>query len=293
MATTYRETMAEHPGEIQKTALVTGASRGLGFEIARLLAARGWAVALVARDPVRIEAAREALAREFPRAGLLAWACDLEIEGSARHAVERAVAAFGGLDLLVNNAGAISAAPFVGLDPGALRSSVALHVLAPAEAMQAAWPFFVARSGGRVVNVSAIEGLVGGPLLSACATGKFGLVGLTESVRAEWAARGVGITLVCPGFLRPAAEVKGTPGVAGVPGLPPCVAGWLRSPFVSMDVRRAAELVLEASERGKPRIVLTPAAKVLAVVAGVAPGLVARVAAAVGRRLWRDPEVAG
>jgi NAD(P)-dependent dehydrogenase (short-subunit alcohol dehydrogenase family) len=288
--------MAEDPPEIQKVALVTGGSRGLGLEMARILARRGWALALVARDPAGLESARRLLARESPSAPSLSIACDLGRSGSARSAVEACKGAFGRLDLLVNNAGAISPAPFASLSRDTIATSLDLHVLAPAEAMGAAFPLLSAGRRGRVINVSAIEGLVGVPLLAACASGKFGLVGLTESVRAEWASKGVGVTLACPGFLRPAGGSGISPKAAPRPPsnrLPGGADRWMHLPLLSMEVDRAAARILEASERGRPRIVLTPAARALALLHGVAPGLVARVASRVGGRLWRDPEIRG
>jgi len=283
--------MAEDPPEIQKVALVTGGSRGLGLAMARILARRGWAIALVARDPAGLERARGLLATESPSARTLSISCDLGRPGAARSAVEACEGAFARLDLLVNNAGAISPVPFASLPREAIAASLDLHVLAPAEAMAAAFPLLSARGEGRVINVSAIEGLVGVPLLAACASGKFGLVGLTESVRAEWASRGVGVTLACPGFLRPA----DAPGASreAVRRLPAAADRWMHLPLLSVEVGRAAARILDASERGRPRIVLTPAAKILALLHGVAPGLVARVSARVGGRLWRDPEFRG
>lgn len=286
--------MAEETRKIQKVALVTGGSRGLGLEIARILVREGWAVALVARDPGGLDHARASLLAEVPAARILLIPVDLEAEGSARAAVERAAIEFGRLDLLVNNAGAIRPAPFSTLSRDAVASSLALHVLAPAEAMSCAWPHFERQGAGRVVNVSAIEGLVGAPLVSACAAGKFGLSGLSDSVRAEWAGRGVLVTLACPGFLRPT-RGAGWPveSVNSGTGAPKELARWMHSRWFSMELAEAARRILDASERGRPRVVLTSVARLLVGLDGIAHGLVTRLAAAAGSRLWRDPDPRG
>jgi NAD(P)-dependent dehydrogenase (short-subunit alcohol dehydrogenase family) len=267
-------------GAAVQAALVTGGSRGLGRALASELLRRGYSVAVVARDATALEVARCTLDASSP-GRVAAWTCDVGREGEARNAVARAEERFGRLDLLVNNAGQIDLAPLEATDREAFERSLDVHLYGPVALMRAALPA-LERSGGRVINVAAIEGLVGLPLLGATAAGKFALVGVTQCARGEWARRGVGVTLVCPGLIR----------TTGDPAMPGGGARRLRLPGISISVERAARRIVDASEQRRARLVLTPLARGMALWGAVSPGTLASVASRAARR-WRSPHTPG
>jgi NAD(P)-dependent dehydrogenase (short-subunit alcohol dehydrogenase family) len=279
--------MAPGPGIVQTgaVALVTGASRGLGFALARELVASGSRVALVARDPAALERARGRLCAAGPADAaerIVVVAADVGVRDQARAAIETVLARFGRLDLLLNNAGTIDFGSAAETPDEVYAAALRVHFWGPLTLMRAALPAMRRQGGGGIVNVAAIEGLVGVPRLAATAASKFALVGLTESVRAEWAADGVRVTLICPGFIRP----EPGPGAAGPPAPIPG-ARLARLPGVSIGEAAAARKILAAARRGRARLVLTPAARALVVWHALAPGSLGRAMAALERRLWR------
>jgi NAD(P)-dependent dehydrogenase (short-subunit alcohol dehydrogenase family) len=213
--------------------------------------------------------------------------CDVGDERQGAAAVERTLAHFGRLDLLVNNAGTLAMRPLDRVERAELDASLAVHVLGPLAILRAALPA-LERSRGRIVNVSAVEGLVGVPRLGATVAGKFALVGLSECARAEWWRRGVRLTLVCPGFIRDP-DTAATRQAWG----PRWLERLARSPITSVSRGRAARRILDASERGRARLVLTPAARLLVVWSALAPGSLAWLAARVEARLWRGAAAPG
>lgn len=279
------ERMSSRGSSVQEVALVTGASRGLGREIARQLLERGASVALIARSPEGLEQARRALEAGAP-GRVAAWPCDVANAEEARRAVTATVARFGRLDLLVNNAGRIDVTPLDAVSRDDLERALGVHLFGPLALMRCALEGpFARQAGGRVINVAAIEGLVGAPRIGATAASKFALVGMSECARAEWARRGVRVTLVCPGFIRQTQTQA--PSAEGVSAAPPAILRLARLPGLSIDVERAARRILRASDRDRARLVLTPAARALLLCHALAPQSLSRVAAWAERRLWR------
>jgi len=262
---------------------VTGGSRGLGRELARALLARGFAVAIVARGREALATAERELARGAP-GRVAAWPCDVGDAAQCREAVERVVETFGRLDLLANCAGTIGVAPIERQARADFEASLAVHLYGPLALMIAARDALVRAGRGRIVNVAAIEGLIGVPRLAATVAGKFALVGVSQSLAAEWRGLGIRVTLVCPGFIRPPRSEAG--GAPATP-MPRWVALAARSSLASIGRERAARRILAASDRGQARLVLTPLARVLFLWGALAPGSLARFAAWADRRAWR------
>ncbi|MGP3690637.1 SDR family NAD(P)-dependent oxidoreductase [Streptomyces sp. IBSNAI002] len=184
-------------------ALVTGASSGIGAATGRALAAEGATVALVARRADRLEQ----LAAEIEAGGgrALAVPCDITDRGDATDAVRRSVECFGGLDIVVNNAGQMLLGEF-GSAPAELSDRmVGLNVDGLLNISRAALPHLVeaaARRGRGVadlVNISSVAGrkaVAGGAVYALT---KYGVVGLSEALRLELAGRQVRVTVVEPG----------------------------------------------------------------------------------------------
>jgi len=178
-----------------RTALVTGASRGIGAAIARRLAREGARVALVARD----EHALEALAAELGN-GSVAAACDLHLPGAA-DVVQAALDDLGTdpPDILVNNAGAFLVAPAHETSVDVFRETLELNLTAPFAFVRAFLPEMRRRGAGHIVTVGSIADRAIFPGNAAYAASKHGLRALHEVLRAELRGSGVRASLVSPG----------------------------------------------------------------------------------------------
>jgi NADP-dependent 3-hydroxy acid dehydrogenase YdfG len=172
--------------------IVTGASSGIGAATARQLAGLGARVVLAARRTDRLEA----LARELP--GAVAVTTDVTVDGEFEHLVAETVDRFGGVDVLVNNAGQGLHVPLEQLDPVDLRAVFELNVVAPLRGMQAVLPSMRSTGGGAVVNVSSATSLRVFPGLGGYSATKAALNMLSQVARIELADAGVTVSVVYP-----------------------------------------------------------------------------------------------
>src|SRR5262249_14186196 len=152
-----------------RVVLITGGSRGLGLVLAREYARRGAALVLLARDPEELERARHDLAGRG--ATVLALACDVGDETQVAAAVRRAVARFGRLDIVVNNAGDIEVGPVETMNRDDWERAMSTNFWGALHTTLAALPHMRIHGEGRVVNISSIGGLVALPhLVPYCAS---------------------------------------------------------------------------------------------------------------------------
>ncbi|GIW13904.1 MAG: 3-oxoacyl-ACP reductase [Tepidiforma sp.] len=184
-----------------KVVLVTGAGSGMGRATAILFADEGARVAAVDvnREPV------EAVAAEIRAAGgaARAWACDVANRAAVERLVEEVVAEFGGLDVLVNNAGISAAAPFESENYEDVWSrTLAVDLTAMTHTIRAALPHLRRSSSPRIINIASTEGLGATPGHSAYTAAKHGVVGLTRSLALEFGREGITVNCVCPGPIR-------------------------------------------------------------------------------------------
>lgn len=181
-------------------ALITGASSGIGAAMARLAAARGCDVGLVARRAERLEA----LAGELRAAGARAdvFMADLSQAGAARKLAEEVKAAGARVDVLVNNAGATVTKGFAGTTLAEQIAFLELTVVTPVALAHAFLPSMLEQRFGRIINVSSIAALSsGGKGNTLYPAGKSFLLKFSQSVNAEVKHRGVHVTAVLPGFV--------------------------------------------------------------------------------------------
>jgi 3-oxoacyl-[acyl-carrier protein] reductase len=178
-----------------KPALVTGASGGIGAEIARVLHSLGAAVVLsgTRRD------ALDALAAELP--GAHACAADLRETGAADALVAAAEDAAGPLHVLVNNAGLTRDMLALRMKDEDFDAVLDMDLAAPFRLARAAMRGMLRRRAGRIVSIGSITGSVGNPGQSNYAAAKAGLIGLTKALAQEVASRGVTVNVVSPGFV--------------------------------------------------------------------------------------------
>jgi len=241
-----------------RRALVTGASSGIGEATARLLAAEGYRVALLARRAERLEA----LARELPQsAAPLVLACDLADATALEAAVAHAGEAFGGLDLVVNNAGMGYRARVEDLEAATLQRLWATNASAVLLVCKAALPWL--RRGERpvVVNVSSVLGRRGYPTQAAYAASKAAVCSIGESLRLEWSEHGIAVCTLDP--TRTRTEILAAqPNPAGLADPDPSGA---------MPAEEVAGAVLELDRTPRPERFLSASWRWLGVLSLVAP----------------------
>jgi 3-oxoacyl-[acyl-carrier protein] reductase len=179
-----------------KTALVTGASGGLGGAIARALHARG---AVVTLSGTRLEAL-EALAAELGERTHIAQ-CDLSDPASVEALVPKAESAMGSVDALINNAGVTRDNLFMRMKDVEWESVLAVDLTAPFRLSRAALKGMMKRRFGRIINISSIVGVKGNPGQANYAAAKAGMIGMSKSLAQEVASRGITVNCIAPGFI--------------------------------------------------------------------------------------------
>ena len=241
-----------------KVVLITGGSRGLGLVLARQFCAEGARVALLARDPD--ELAKRASELEQRGAEVLTIPCDLLDRAKIGAAVQNVVAHFGGLDVLINNAGIIEIGPLEHMQRADFERAMNLHFWAPFDLIMQALPHFRRRGGGRIVNIASIGGRMAVPHLAPYCASKFALVGLSDALRAELARDRIHVTTVTPGLMR-----TGSQGNAKFKGDHLAEYTWFSLstalPFASIQAERAAAQIISACRRGLPSLTIPLAAR--------------------------------
>ena len=180
----------------RKVWLITGAGRGLGVDIAKAALAAGHAVVATGRDAVKVAAA------VGEHDDLLTIKLDVTRPADAQAAVEAAVAKFGRLDVLVNNAGNFFAGFFEELSPEQVRNQIETLLFGPMNVTRAALPAMRKQRSGLLVTISSTAGISGQMFCTAYAAAKFGIEGWMESLTPEVAPFGIRTMLVEPGFFR-------------------------------------------------------------------------------------------
>lgn len=179
-----------------RNAIVTGASSGIGRDVATMFASQGANVALVARRRELLEA----LADELTEFGVeaLPIVCDVTHQSEVNQAVDKACDAFGGMDIVVNNAGVLIPSLFSEARVEDLRRMMDVNFFGAVHVTHAALPIMQDAGFGNIVNIASIAGRRGGTTLSGYSASKFALIGFTESLRMELFGSGVIASLVVP-----------------------------------------------------------------------------------------------
>jgi meso-butanediol dehydrogenase/(S,S)-butanediol dehydrogenase/diacetyl reductase len=180
---------------VTRCAIVTGAGSGIGRAVARALAADGHAVALVGRRPQPLEE----LAAELPVAAALP--ADVGDPAAARVVVAAAVERFGGVDVLVNDAGVGESAPVLDETLEHWESTLRSNLTGAFLMTQLALPHLIERRGS-IVNVSSVNGVLAGPGWTSYSVSKAGLIMLARCVANDYGRTGVRANAVCPGWVR-------------------------------------------------------------------------------------------
>jgi NAD(P)-dependent dehydrogenase (short-subunit alcohol dehydrogenase family) len=262
-----------------KTVLITGGSRGLGLVMAREFAREGARVAICARDEAELQRAQTDLGGE-----VMTIPCDVTNKQSVALMIDRVNSRFGGVDVLVNNAGVIQVGPIEVMTPADFEEAMKIHFWGPLNTIFAVLPAMRARKSGRIVNISSIGGKVSVPHLVPYSASKFALVGLSKGLRTELMKDGIKVTTVCPGLMR-----TGSPRNADFKGKHQLEYAWFSIsdalPLLTVSAENAARQIVRACKRGEAELVISVPAKVAVLFESLFPEVMSQILAAVNQFL--------
>ncbi|HEX5875033.1 MAG TPA: SDR family oxidoreductase [Pyrinomonadaceae bacterium] len=241
-----------------KTVLITGGSRGLGLVLAREFAHEGSRLVLCARDEQELEYARMDLGELG--AEVMTVKCDVRNKDDVADMIAAVESRFGGVDVLVNNAGVIQVGPIEVMTHEDFELAMKAHFWGPLNTIMAVLPSMRARRQGRIVNISSIGGKVSVPHLVPYNASKFALVGLSKGLRAELKKDGIVVTTICPGLMR-----TGSPRNAEFKGKHRLEYAWFSIsdalPMLTVSAENAARQIVSACKRGRAELVISVPAK--------------------------------
>lgn len=255
----------------KKVVLITGGSRGLGLVLARQLCAEGARIALLARDSDELARARDELVQ---RGGeVMTISCDLLDPAQIESAVQEVADHFGGIDIVINNAGIIEVGPLDHMQRDEFERAMNLHFWAPFNLIMKAIPHLRRRGEGRIVNIASIGGKIAVPHLAPYCASKFALVGLSDALRTELARDNIHVTTVAPGMMRTGSHVN-----AKFKGNHRAEYTWFSIsavlPLVSLKAERAAAKIISACRRGSPSLTIPLSARALIIGGALFPNII-------------------
>ncbi len=182
-----------------KRALVTGGSRGIGRGLAEGLYEAGANIVIVGRSASVEQTAAEIGSAERP---VYTVQADLSQPAAITPAFESAVAQLGGIDILVNSHGVLNPADSVDLDMANWNEVIQVNLNAVFALCQLAGQHMIAQGRGKIINIASVLSFSGGWRVAAYAASKGGIAQLTKALANEWAAKGVNVNAICPGYIR-------------------------------------------------------------------------------------------
>jgi len=249
---------------------ITGASKGIGAELARQLAAKGAKLVLAARN----EAELEAVAADCRKAGanVVVVRADVAVERDCQALVAGAITAFGRLDALVNNAGATMWARFEDIrDLSTLERIMQVNYMGAVYCTSHALPH-LRQTKGLLVGISSLAGRTGVPTRTGYSASKHAMTGFFDSLRIELAGSGVDVTMIYPGFVATGIRENAT----GPDGKPILVSPVKEGEV--MGVEDCARRIVTAMERREREVVMTARGKIGLFLKLFAPSLIDRMA---------------
>jgi short-subunit dehydrogenase len=256
--------------------LITGASQGIGQALVRLAAQRGAKVVAAARQLDLLQDLADDL--EASGTPITVVAADITKPEDRTKMVEACQTAYGGLDVLVNNAGIGATGHFAEASATRLRQIMEVNVFGLTETTRVCLPLLKAGTKPAIVNVSSIAGKRAIPARSEYSASKFAVQGFSQAIRAELAKDGIDVIVICPGLTKTNFSQNMIEQKARMP------MDHLRG----MSADAVAAATLRAIERGTPEVVLTWQANLMAVVSRFLPRLADWIAANKVRSLFKD-----
>jgi short-subunit dehydrogenase len=229
-----------------KHAIVTGSSRGIGLEIAKVLASEGVSLAMNARDGARLGKAAEGVRAIGTQ--VITVSGDIRSPSVRAELVRTATRAFETIDLLINNVGFEPMAEFSTQREEEIVSTIEINLIAPLLLARQLIPAMVSRGHGYIVAVSSGTGLMGQPFAATYSATKAAEVKWAEALRAELAGSGVGVSVVCPGMVTGAGIVKAFQDATGIQ--PPRIT--------TVSAEQVAQAVLKAIRTDAGMIIVQP-----------------------------------
>jgi len=253
-----------------KVVAITGASKGIGAELARQLAARGARVVLAARSEKELEEVAAQCRQSNP--GVVTVKADVTSDRDCQAIISGAVVAFGRLDVLVNNAGATMWARFEDIDDmSILKRIMDVNYMGAVYCTKHALPH-LRDTKGLIVGISSLAGRTGVPTRTGYSAAKHAMVGFFDSLRIELDGTGVGVTMIYPGFVATGIRENAT----GPDGKPILVSPVKEGEV--MSVEDCARRIVGAMERREREVVMTARGKIGLFLKLFAPSLIDRMA---------------
>jgi 3-oxoacyl-[acyl-carrier protein] reductase len=190
-----------------KAAIVTGSTKGIGLEIAKILLANGAKIAINSRRPSDVEAVVKTLGKDVANASVVGVPGDVGLFKDCERIVEKTVDEFGTLNILVNNAGVSMIHPSLTLAQADWQKTIDTNLSGVFYMSQLSAQKMTA-NGGSIVNVSSILGVAGLPKRAAYCASKAGLVGLTKALATEWAPLNIRVNCISPGYIRTPMDIE-------------------------------------------------------------------------------------
>lgn len=264
---------------IDRRVIVTGAGSGLGKAIAEHFAREGWKVAASDRD---VAAARTTVSGIEAAGGTaLAFACDVTSEPDFAALIAAVNDKWGGFDVLVNNAGVATAGTIAEAPIEQWQWVLNINVLGVVRGCRAAIPTLAAQGGGHIVNVASFAGIANPPAMASYNAAKAAVISVSESLRFEMYAQGVGVSVACPSFFKTnlmASSQRSAPGgqSSTAPQMEKIVARLMdKAEITSEDVARD---IFDAVEKNRFLVITHPDARARYHLKRVAPELFFRMA---------------
>jgi 3-dehydrosphinganine reductase len=230
--------------------IVTGGSSGIGLATARLYAARGFHVGLVARTGDKLEKAADEVrfSRSEPETIVSARVADLRDADATRRAIEGVLDDGVTPDIVVNSAGVIVPGEFVAMSPEDFASNIDSGFWSVVHPCRVLAPMMIERGSGHIVNVSSVAGFLGVYGYTSYAAAKYAVMGFTEALRFEMKPHGVAVSVVCP-------PDTNTPALERERQLRPPETDAIAGTIKPIQSERVAEAILTGVDRGKYYII--------------------------------------
>lgn len=262
--------------------LITGGSRGLGLAMAEEFALQGARLVICARDENELHLAEERL--RALGAEVFAATCDVADRAQVQELIRSASERFGRIDVLVNNAGIMTVGPLRSQTLEDFERAMDTIFWGAVYPTLEVLPQMLARRSGRIANITSIGGRVSVPHLLPYNCAKFATVGFSEGLRAELAKENLKVTTVIPGLMRTGSYIN-----AEMKGKQSAEYAWFSLssslPGITAGAQHAARRIVNAVRRGAAEVVITPQAKLAALIHGIAPGLTADALGVINRFL--------